>query len=359
MNRPAQFEQEFATFPAALRALVDAELKAGNAIVALQHGFPAAPRGASIMLAQPVGTDRRRSANGVEFCERNNYWCAGEFTTSERYFFVLEPPLPPPPDPDMNAIRAAMEARERAGNAERPLDVTERDYSAEPHLRVDGRSPLPPRPKPAASPASPAVERFRESMTATYERWHDGIGYDLEIVRTATPKDLVSIEDILLSHGANDWRDVEALAELNSPRARVALQRAHKSSNQEVRLAVQRYAPSLVTDDDRIATLVGTLRNAEAYGGLTQALLDIETFHPPEIINALLRGLMERDGGTACHFAAMLYFLHGKAASAFDWDLRPFFLRFNTEDMAEREAVVRELCGTIGVDPGRCLKPTR
>ena len=122
-------------------------------------------------------------------------------------------------------------------------------------------------------------------------------------------------------------------------------------------MAVHSHAPELMTEPQRIASLVQALEQGDNYGGLTQALLEVETFHPPEIMTTLLRGLMDRDGGTACHFAAMLYFLHGKSSSAFDWNHRPFFLRFNTTDMAEREKAVRELCETIGADPSRCIKP--
>lgn len=32
---------------------------------------------------------------------------------------------------------------------------------------------------------------------------------------------------------------------------------------------------------------------------------------------------------------------------------RPFFLRFHTEDRAEREQAYRELCGRLGVDPAK------
>lgn len=103
--------------------------------------------------------------------------------------------------------------------------------------------------------------------------------------------------------------------------------------------------------DERSATLVAALENTDFYAGLTQALLEVESFHPPEVIAALLRGVLARNGDHACHFAAMLMFLHGKAESAFDWELRPFFLRFNTADRTEREAMFRELCGRIGVSP--------
>ena len=49
--------------------------------------------------------------------------------------------------------------------------------------------------------------------------------------------------------------------------------------------------------------------------------------------------------------------VQAKASSAFDWDQRPFFLRFNTDDRAERDRAARELCATLGVDPGRCIRP--
>jgi len=310
MSMPAQFEKEFAAFPLTLRTLVYAELEAGNEVVAIGGGFPAPPIGANVRLAKPVSTRPRQSAGDVIFRERNSSLYSGEFTDATRVYYVLEPPLPPRPVRD-------------------------------------------------AATASLAVQRFRESMTMKFERWHDGIGYDLEILKTATPEELSSIEEMLLSHGTVDWRDVEALAALDSLRAREAVQRAHQSSSHEIRLAVQRHAPALLTDTDRTAALAAALDDAELFGGLTQALLEVETFHPPDIMSALLRGLMERDGGTAVHFAAMLYFLHGKSAEAFDWDHRPFFLRFNTSDLLEREIVTRELCDTIGVDPVRCIRPTR
>jgi hypothetical protein len=74
------------------------------------------------------------------------------------------------------------------------------------------------------------------------------------------------------------------------------------------------------------------------------------------VIDALFRGLLKRDGGTAVHFSAMLMFLHGKAASSFDWDHRPFFLQFNTEDPAERRRCFRELCDRIGLKPDDALR---
>jgi len=63
--------------------------------------------------------------------------------------------------------------------------------------------------------------------------------------------------------------------------------------------------------------------------------------------------VQKRGGDIAVHYAAMLMFIHGKAKSAFDWDLRPFFLRFNTEAPHERALACLELCARIEEKPGR------
>jgi hypothetical protein len=210
--------------------------------------------------------------------------------------------------------------------------------------------------RPPPAPDS-LLARFKASMVMNYEKWHDGIGYDLELIRQASPDELKAIEDLLLQRHAEDWRDIEALAALGTERARQALRDAVRTGSTEVRLAVHSHAPELLTEARRTASLVQALQQAGPCAGLSKALLEVERFHPPEVVHALLRGLTEQDGTTACHFAAMLYFLHGKAESAFDWNHRPFFLRFNTDDLAEREKAVRELCDTIGVDPRTCLEP--
>jgi hypothetical protein len=191
------------------------------------------------------------------------------------------------------------------------------------------------------------VEKFRESMVCNYERWHDGIGYDLDLLKSASPEELVEIENILTNRPVADWRDVEALAELNTPRAQVLLRKALKSSNAEISSAVVSYAPNLLSYMERAAALVKALAKAEAFGGLSTTLDEVERFHPPEVVAALWDGVRKRDGETAVHYAAMLMFIHGKAKSAFDWNLRPFYLQFNTDNQEARELACLELFARI------------
>lgn len=205
--------------------------------------------------------------------------------------------------------------------------------------------------------AEPAVERFRRSMTIDHEKWHDGIGYDLEALAVANDVERQGIEQLLLARGVQDWRDVEALATLDTSGARAALQEAARRANAEVRVALLQRAPYVFDDAGRVAALVDALEHAEAYGGLTQALLQVEEFHPPAVIDALFHGVLRRDGETAVHLVAMLMFCHGRAESSFDWEQRPYFLRFHTEDPVEREGMFRDLCARLGVSAERYLAP--
>jgi hypothetical protein len=215
----------------------------------------------------------------------------------------------------------------------------------------------PPAPQNAAAPAampagSPdAAARFKESMVMNYERWHDGTGYDIGALSACTPADRAELERVLTAQPAQGWRDIEALAALGTPAAHDRLREALHSGSHELAMAVLRHAPEIPTATERSGALVAALHSAGIYDGLTRALDLVERIHPPDVMAALWRGALERDGETAVHCAAMLMFLHGKAESAFDWKLRPFFLRFHTSDRAERAEVFRELCRQTGARP--------
>jgi hypothetical protein len=204
------------------------------------------------------------------------------------------------------------------------------------------------------TPKAPAA-RFLDSMTMDYEKWHDGTGYDLDALRDVPQAERNGIESILIEHAPRDWRDIEALAVLDTPKARKAIEVALKHSDPRVRREAMLHAPEKVDTTSREQLLIDALNTRELPGGLGAAIDEVPDFHPQGVIDALFRGLLKREGEVACNFAAMLYFLYGKAAEPFDWDHRPFFLRFNTNDRTEREAVYRELCATLGVDPKKYL----
>lgn len=319
-----------ATFPAELQKLIDDEIKDGNAIQSIEYGFPAAPCGASVKLARQVKNERKVSTTTLNFYARNNTQYSGEFTTSQRHFFVLEPPIPSEPAPDMDTIRAEIAARQRAADADR--FGTEVQPTTQGSIRYE------------------VVERFRKSMMIDYDRWREGVGYDIGLIQSAAIDEREEIERILLYKSVDDWRDVEALIALNSLKAFEKLRNALRSENHAVVMAILENAPQLVSSEERTQLLVAALQSADFYHGLTQALHQVEEYHPPEVIEALFNCLLDRESGVLAHFAGMLMYLHGKSDVPFDWALRPFYLRFNTPDRVQREAAFRELCEAIGID---------
>lgn len=326
---PEAMRREVEGFPAPLRALLAAELAAGNAIAELGHGHPAAPVGAWLRMERRIATP---APQGVDYARRNSATCGGEYGDAQRHFFLLDPPWPDAGAyPDMDAIRAAMQPPPTA------LD------------RIAMRE--------ARDPA--ATLRQALAIPVDYEQWREGTSHALDALRAASPAEREAVADDILARTPRDWRDVEALALLGGPRAEAALRRVFEGGDVALQAAVRRAAPHLVTEAERLDSLLRALREGEFYGGLTQALDAVPACHPPPVIEALLRGCLARDGGIAVHFAAMLLFLHGGAAEPFDWAHRPFFLRFNTEDRAERRAVFRELCARCGIDAAPYLRRRR
>ena len=330
MIQPGDAAEDIAAMPPLLRALLEAELAAGNEIVEVGHSSPAPPVGAYFTLARPVTTRVRESGGGLDFYDRNSSLHSGEFTDERRFFWVLEPPHPEPPEPDMDTIHAAhepvpMRVRSSAAVFDAVPDDLPNDDSA--------------------------AGRFRRSTVIDYEAWHDGTGYDLEALLTLRAADRRAVEQWLVARAETDWRDVEALAALDTPTSRRALRNALRSPDHTIRNAVTQYAPQLVSAKSRTASLVAGLETGVVYGGLSQTLDQIESYHPAPVIDALFRGALQREGEVAVLLAAMLVFVHGKAETSFDWDQRPFFLRFHTEDHDARAAVFRELSAQIDVDP--------
>lgn len=203
---------------------------------------------------------------------------------------------------------------------------------------------------------STAYERFMASTEIDYDRWKEGEGYDLEALRAMEPDEQFRIEHRLLGRVDQDWRDLDALLALRTDTARAAVIDQLRNGKLEQRLQAAR----LLDDDPRIeegiasdieAAAIAGLESALLFYGLSIALDLATTLRTPALIAALFRATLRDEGEAAVHAAARLAFIHGKAKEPFDWELRPLFLRFNTQDRAEREVVFRELCALCAVAP--------
>jgi hypothetical protein len=192
---------------------------------------------------------------------------------------------------------------------------------------------------------SPAYTTFLASMKITYEQWHDGIGYDLDALRQIEPEERDAIETNLIDHlkSPGDWRDVEALHALGTPRAVTAVRDARRHPE----AAVRKWAVQLGGDEaDREAEVLRGLRSEDGWSAALDLARDCPT---PAVKQALLD--CARMGGPEARWnsAAMLLYLCGQAASPLDWAQRPFLLRFSSEDRAELRAAWSELRTRTGL----------
>src|SRR5262245_46176842 len=140
---------------------------------------------------------------------------------------------------------------------------------------------------------SDAYDAFRRSMTIDYEKWHDGVGYDLDALKGLDPAEIDEIEAILIEHLNNpgDWRDVEALHTLGTPRAMKVLHAARQHRVPDVRSRVAQLSGDR---DDIEQAIVSGLLDAN---GWSKALDMAEENGTPAVKQALLecarRGIPE------------------------------------------------------------------
>lgn len=323
--------------PRVLRALLDAELDAGNAIIEVGHSHPAPPIGAYFKLARQVTTRPRASGDGLHFFDRHGSTSSGEFTDADRRYWILEAPNPTDAVyPDMDAIRASL----------RPPPFVAAPRDSEPSATPDVlRHPGLDHDR---SGDADAWQRFAHSKQIDYDRWKEGTGYDLEALASLSAESQRLVERQLTP--PSGWRDVEALAALDTPTAQETLRRAVHAGDIEVRLAVLSRAPALIDDATRTETLLAALGEAAPFAGRTEVLDLVIEFHPPVVVQELFRGLLRASGEMAYHLAATLAAIHGIVDSRHDWSLRPMYLAFNTDDRAARRAAFLALCTKLGVD---------
>jgi hypothetical protein len=177
---------------------------------------------------------------------------------------------------------------------------------------------------------SPAYERFERSMHIGYEEWHDGIGYDLSALAELTADERASVEALLISRlsGSADWRDIEALGELKTPEAVAAIDRARKHSNAEVR----KHALQYFLEPEAEAQADPAQVEEQIAHEVERGAIDLAQRHPtPRVKRALLDCARLGNPTQRVNAAAMLMYLCGQAPEPFDWNQRPFFLRFNAE----------------------------
>ena len=198
---------------------------------------------------------------------------------------------------------------------------------------------------------SKACQIFLDSMTLNFERWHDGIGYDLEALAQLDSRERSSIEKLLIQNLSEqgDWRDVEALAALNTPAAREAVDKArfHKKTkvrNYALRTIIHSRDPGK-TNRELDAELEEQVIQAVMHGNYEIA----ECMPTLRVRKALLDSVLVVDREIRVSAAAFLLYICGQTSEPFDWDQRPFFLRFGQESGGKLKQAWQELRRRAGL----------
>jgi hypothetical protein len=200
---------------------------------------------------------------------------------------------------------------------------------------------------------SPAYQTFVASMQMGYEKWHDGVGYDLVALRNVTDAERDTLVRVLGQHLLSnpDWRDVEALGAIATAEARQTLRGAAETVDPRTRMYLEEQLMKAGEPANLEDAIINALRETTIGTGFSQAL-DMAEWNPgPRIQNTLLDLAVNGDDKKRIHCAALALYLGGKADSAFDWSHRPFFLRFSDPDRSEQIEAYKELCRRLGVEP--------
>ena len=196
-----------------------------------------------------------------------------------------------------------------------------------------------------------AFDHFQRSMAIDYVKWHDGVGYALEEVARLSADEREAAEQLVLDRGMADRRDVKALDAFGSPRALSAMQQALASADLTVRLeaAMRLRSRGLLSEAALDDILIEALDHTTLRNGLTQLLQMVGQHPSPVVKRKLLACTLTGHDDLRAHAAALVHFLYGKSQSEFDVAHRPFYLKFNSPSMAERQQAYQALCKQIGV----------
>jgi hypothetical protein len=194
-----------------------------------------------------------------------------------------------------------------------------------------------------------AWERFWESTHIGYEQWHEGIGYDLGALGEMTAEQREQVVADLRGR-PQGWREVEVYGAIATPAARSALHDA-LGSDPDTRLHAAAALRDIGEDVDLAGIVAAELSRVTIGDGMVTALRLVERVPTREAKLVLLREALRRPE-VGVHYAAELCFLTGVTSTSFDWDMRPFFLRFGEHaPESERQAAFEELCRLTGLRP--------
>lgn len=190
-----------------------------------------------------------------------------------------------------------------------------------------------------------AYTRFKQSMMIDYYAWKDGTPYDIPALAEISDEERDQLTDEICSRGSLDWRDVEALRALATPKA---LKRIGKAAAKQTDGAgIEAFMDDIENEGwtDEIETrFIDKLENVASMTGALHRLYHIAEAHPTEAVRKqLLRNArIHSDPTVRYSMGAFLLYLTGHVDShyVFDEDHRPHLLNLNSADYTSYKAAV-------------------
>ena len=190
---------------------------------------------------------------------------------------------------------------------------------------------------------SPAFLRFKSSMMLDYDKWKDGEPYDLAALAEVTPDEARQLADEIAAKAKLDWRDVEALRAIDTPRARARIKTAARLQSDGG--GAEAFGEEVATDWSPSAEkrLLAKLTKAQLMDAALDRLLEMADAHPTEAVRKRLWKLAttgEKD--TRYTYGAFLLYLSGHAADWYGWNTshRPHLLDMTHETGSKQTAAI-------------------
>jgi len=205
---------------------------------------------------------------------------------------------------------------------------------------------LPP-PNPTA-----AYTRFKQSMVLDYDAWKDGRPYEISALSEVTDEERNLLTDEICERSSLDWRDVEALRALATPKAikRVG-QAAEKQTDGG---GIEAFMDEIEREGwtaDIETRFIEKLERVASMTGALDRLYEIAEAHPTEAVRKQLLRNARISGDETVRYSmgAFLLYLAGHVDShyVFDTDHRPHLLDLNSDDYKSYKAAVAWLEGKI------------
>ena len=206
---------------------------------------------------------------------------------------------------------------------------------------------------PAPAAPSPAYIRFMTSMKIDYYAWKDGTPYDIAALAEITPEERDLLTDQLSAKSSLDWRDVEALRALATPKAiqRVGVAAEKQADGAGIEafmddIARSGWTPAIET------RFIEKIERAMSMNCALDRLYEIASEHPtPAVMKQLMRNArIAGDPGVRYSTGGFLLELTGHVDTRYTFDphIRPHLLDLNSDDYKTYKAAIAWLEQKVG-----------